>query len=124
MTRQPRSLAELTERTASLLCACSNPSNPGQSRSRFILAFPKGNSGVAIYFAPLNGTLATTLDNTTFASISAPDNQTGFKGQMNLSADAALDKALSESLQNIPVDRPPATVPQLAECFGSPLRID
>ena len=53
-----------------------NTSTPDSNPARLIFAFPRGNSGICSFFSPLSGVLATTLDNTSFAAVTA-DTQLG-----------------------------------------------
>lgn len=62
---------------------------------------PRGNSGIASYFSPLNGTLALSVDNSTFQGLSEDNNQTGFSAQMRMSADVSLGPTFIGSVRTI-----------------------
>ena len=68
--------------------------------SRFITAFPNGNTGALVYFVPGNGSstpLGTTLDFSSVKSVNGSFNQTGISGNLSMSSDSQLGVTLSES---------------------------
>jgi hypothetical protein len=73
------------------------------SPARFILAFPRGNTGIATYFVPSNPStpLAITLENQTLASVSNPDSQVGITGNLVLSSDITFGVTISELMFTI-----------------------
>lgn len=70
--------------------------------SRFITAFPDGNTGALVYFIPVNGTgnstLQTSLNLTSVTSSTGSDNQTGLQGEISVSSDLTFGVTLSTYL--------------------------
>jgi hypothetical protein len=75
-------------------------SSSSSAPSRFITAFPNGNTGALVYFVPLNTSsssspLGTTLDLASVRSYSSTDNQTGLQGNISVSGDLTFGVTLS-----------------------------
>ncbi|KAK4689008.1 hypothetical protein P7C73_g1082, partial [Tremellales sp. Uapishka_1] len=64
------------------------------SPSRFITAFPQGNTGALVYFIPQNGTLSTTLNFTSVTSVNDTYGQVGLTGDLDVSSDLAFGVTL------------------------------
>lgn len=76
--------------------------NVTSTRTRFIAAFPAGNSGAMAYFKPAAGnssTLTLSLVEGSLKSVQNPYNQTGIAGQWQLSQNAELDIAILGSVR-------------------------
>ncbi|KAK8853168.1 hypothetical protein IAR55_003869 [Kwoniella newhampshirensis] len=74
--------------------------------SRFIAAFPNGNTGALVYFIPVNSSnsttaLGTTLDLGTVASVSQANNQTGLSGNLSFSGDLTFGVTLIGSVRTL-----------------------
>lgn len=83
--------------------------------TRFLLAFPNGNTGAVVYFVPTAGNnetsataenstsiqnstgLGATLDLASLQSISGSNNQTGIQGDLSVSEDFEFGVTISES---------------------------
>jgi hypothetical protein len=76
--------------------------NVTSTRTRFIAAFPAGNSGAMAYFKPASGNssaLTISLVDGSLKSVQNPYNQTGISGQWELSQNAELDLAILGSVR-------------------------
>ncbi|GFZ48643.1 hypothetical protein JCM24511_06392 [Saitozyma sp. JCM 24511] len=74
--------------------------------SRFITAFPNGNTGALVYFVPLNTTsnpspLGTTLNFSSVHSVSGASNQTGLQGEVSVSGDLEFGVTLIGSVRTL-----------------------
>jgi len=78
-------------------------SSSSSAPSRFIAAFPNGNTGALVYFVPSssdasgNATLGASLTNGSLKSYEGSNNQTGIEGEISVSADLTFGVTLSES---------------------------
>lgn len=71
------------------------------SLARFILAFPRGNSGSVTYFQPVNGSLSISAINDTFRSYAGDNNQTGFQGELSFSGNAEFGETFIGSIRTV-----------------------
>ncbi|WWD19585.1 hypothetical protein CI109_104046 [Kwoniella shandongensis] len=81
-------------------------SSSSSAPSRFIAAFPSGNTGALVYFVPLNSsnstsTLGTSLDLSTVTSVSQANNQTGLSGNLSFSGDLQFGVTLIGSVRTL-----------------------
>ena len=82
----------------------ADPSSSSSSKpSRFIAAFPNGNTGALVYFVPgsgsgSNASLGASLQEGSLKSYQARDNQTGIQGDISVSADLSFGVTLSECI--------------------------
>ena len=86
------------DNTTSCQLVVTNNATTG-APSRFITAFPDGNTGALVYFVPVNASAAigATLDYGSVKSVVQGMNQTGVTGNLSLSGDVNFGVTLSES---------------------------
>lgn len=81
-------------------------SSSSSAPSRFITAFPNGNTGTLVYFVPVGGNgstpLGSTLQNGSLTSHQADFNQTGLQGVFEVSADLEFGVTISEGWGHLP----------------------
>ena len=80
--------------------------NASTSPSRFIAAFPNGNTGAMVYFLPrtTNTTLGVTLDYSSVKSVNSTNNQTGVSGSLSISNDVQFGVTLSAFSSSLLID--------------------
>lgn len=102
------------DKTAAQIVLSSNASN--SKPSRFLVAFPEGNTGVVAYFIPSNASsssgnssnsnstskpLKLSLDPKSLSTVSGANNQMGLSGTLNLTSDVSLGVVLIGSVRTL-----------------------